>query len=528
MYANYFQLKETPFSISPDPNYLYLGGRHKNALAHLFYGIRDEGGFILLTGEVGTGKTTLCRCLLEQIPEDVETAFILNPLLNSVELLAAICDEFGIDYPEDSGVKVLVDRLNAHLLKAHGEGKRCVLIVDEAQNLATDVLEQLRLLTNLETNRRKLLQIILLGQPELLTLLNREELRQLNQRITARYHLEALDLDDTREYIGHRLGVAGGDLSLFSRPAIRKVFRLSRGIPRVINLICDRALLGAYANTKTEISTAIVARAAREVLGGPPAGFKGRVPATLAALLVVGLAGYGYHRYVGPDAGATPEPATTTEPVRAEPPTHTPERDYDSLERVAGHEDIARAYHDLFALWGTAFEDKQTDPCRLAAGIGLGCYRTTASLGRLKGLDRPAIVGLNGGWLTVSALSDQVVTLVAGDRQFELSPEAFESGWQGNAHLLWRKPPAYSTPLKPDDQGETVDWLVNRLAIAAGNEPVPVAGQGYNQEVIKQVKDFQASVGLDPNGIVDILTWIHLNNLETTGIPVLTNPQSRG
>ena len=197
MYKEYFGLKEDPFSIAPDPQFLYMSGRHREALAHLIYGMKADSGFVLLTGEVGTGKTTVCRCLLGQIPDNSEIAFILNPKLSVVELLATICDELEIDYPANNqSVKVFIDRINLYLLKAHGEGKRTVLIIDEAQNLSIDVLEQIRLLTNLETDKRKLLQVVMLGQPELNYLLNKPELRQLSQRVTARYHLEPLSRDE--------------------------------------------------------------------------------------------------------------------------------------------------------------------------------------------------------------------------------------------------------------------------------------------------------------------------------------------
>ena len=251
MYIDYFALKELPFSIAPNPQYLYMSGQHQEALAHLLFGIQSEvGGFILLTGEVGTGKTTLCRCLLEQIPMDVETAFVLNPKVSAIELLQTISDEFGFAGGGSQSLKSLTDALNLYLLKEHRAGKRAVLIIDEAQNLSREVLEQLRLLTNLETNERKLLQIILLGQPELGETLNKRSLRQFSQRITARYHLEALKSNETRDYIAHRLKVVGGDSNLFDTKASHRIHQLTGGVPRLINLICDRSMLGTYKKTK--------------------------------------------------------------------------------------------------------------------------------------------------------------------------------------------------------------------------------------------------------------------------------------
>jgi len=240
VYTQFFGLTEKPFSITPDPRYLYMSRRHADALAHLIYGISQSGGFIQLTGEVGTGKTTLVRSLFEQLPEEADVALILNPELTTQEFLTTIAEELNVELPTDGSTKSLVDRLSAHLLDAHARGRRTVLIVDEAQNLATDVLEQVRLLTNLETPKQKLLQIILIGQPELREVLDREDMRQLAQRVTGRYHLEPLSPDDTAKYLAHRMKVAGAPGAIFSKSAIREIFRWSKGVPRTINVITDR------------------------------------------------------------------------------------------------------------------------------------------------------------------------------------------------------------------------------------------------------------------------------------------------
>ncbi len=289
MYPKYFGLKEPSFSITPDPQYLFLSEQHREALAHLLYGAGARGGFVLLSGEVGTGKTTVCRAFLEQLPEGVDVALVLNPAMTAVELMHAVCDEFGVEVPEgEVSVKVLVDYLNRFLLDAHARGRHPVLIIDEAQNLRPQVLEQIRLLTNLETSKRKLLQIFLIGQPELRRMLASDELRQLNQRITARFHLEPLSARETAAYVDHRIAVAGVVRPLFSAAALRRVHRFSGGVPRLINLICDRALLGAAVSRRMQVTPAIVDRAAREVRGsdGVPLPRGGRTLATAAALLV--------------------------------------------------------------------------------------------------------------------------------------------------------------------------------------------------------------------------------------------------
>ncbi len=270
MYASYFGLTEKPFSITPNPRFLYMSARHREAMAHLLYGLREGGGFVQLTGEVGTGKTTLCRCLMLQLPKSVDVALILNPRINEVELLATICDELRIAYPPRCTIKTLIDRLNHYLLRAHAQGRRTVLVIDEAQNLSKGVLEQIRLLTNLETARRKLLQIILVGQTELIHILRQRDLRQLAQRVTARYHLLPLSPRDTRLYVLYRLAVAGRRQPLFTDGAFRQVYRSSRGVPRLINVICERALLGAYANDQASVRAGMVRAAAREVFGTVP------------------------------------------------------------------------------------------------------------------------------------------------------------------------------------------------------------------------------------------------------------------
>ncbi len=273
MYNEYFGFKESPFAIAPDPRYLYMTAQHREALAHLVYGLNSEGGCILLTGEVGTGKTTICRCLLEQIPAEANVALVLNPKVNEIELLETICDELHIDYPDknnpgtNNSIKTYTDRIYKFLIETHRNNESTVLIIDEAQNLDNTVLEQLRLLTNLETDQRKLLQIIILGQPELLDILAKTEMRQLAQRITARYHLEPLTKPSIKAYVDHRLAVAGQNIKIFPEKSINLLYKLSNGIPRLINVICDRALLGAYVENQYTVSPRILKKAAKEVFG---------------------------------------------------------------------------------------------------------------------------------------------------------------------------------------------------------------------------------------------------------------------
>lgn len=328
MYTDYFKLKENPFSITPDPRYLYLSQQHREGLAHLQYSLGGNGGFVLLTGEVGTGKTTLYRSLLTELPAEYELALILNSLLNAEELLVAICGELEIPYEDDDGLNDLINNLNDHLLDAHTAGRHVLLIVDEAQNLRIEVLEQLRLLTNLETEKRKLLQIILIGQPELRTILARKDLRQLSQRITAQYHLGAISKREIGAYIQHRLLIGGQQQPVFDKAAIKAVHSLSGGIPRMINMICDRALLGAYTNSSFHVDKHVVKKAAAEILyvssAAMEAGQKYRIGRWALALTILLTLGAGlYTGIISPGKSALEPPMQTLAkdlPAISQPP----------------------------------------------------------------------------------------------------------------------------------------------------------------------------------------------------------------
>jgi general secretion pathway protein A len=338
MYAPYFGLSREPFSIAPDPRYLYMSERHREALAHLLYGVKGGGGgFVLLTGEIGAGKTTVCRCLLEQIPRRCTIAYIFNPKLTVEELLLSVCGEFHIPIARlkgPHGLKDLVDALNEYLLRTHAVGQNNVLIIDEAQNLSPDVLEQLRLLTNLETSERKLLQIILIGQPELRDMLERPELEQLAQRVIARYHLKALSAEETQRYIRHRLEVAGLATAVpFTETALKRIHDISRGVPRRVNLLCDRALLGAYARGRPAADERIVEKAAAEVFGRSPrdrrrlwAGWRRWLPmaGVLTGGLVLGGAIVGALTWRGGGAAAPAASAPIATRPSAAPATPTP------------------------------------------------------------------------------------------------------------------------------------------------------------------------------------------------------------
>ncbi|MBA58272.1 MAG: AAA family ATPase [Gammaproteobacteria bacterium] len=515
MYADHFKLREPPFSIAPNPHYLYMSSQHKEALAHLQFGVQQNGGFVLLTGEVGTGKTTLCKKLIEKLPKDIEVAFVLNPRITEIELLETICEEFGMKVTKNAKLKSLIDSLNEYLLKCHSLEKKTVLIIDEAQNLSRDLLEQLRLLTNLETNERKLLQIILLGQPELAEKIKEEDLRQFNQRITARYHLTELNESEAKEYIKHRLTVAGGQDKLFSKSAIKQIFRESKGIPRVINLLCDRSLLGGYGENKKIITKKMVKKSSQEVLGEKKLLRKPISTILSAALLVqacIIISLYSWKEIFFADKTSSDQYAE-----------HLRDQSAKISESLRGHAESSIALHDLISLWGISFEDRQTNFCSLSEKIGLRCKELDLDLEQIFFINRPFVTLLDQQFFTVSRFENNYFQVFAGDKEYQLEISDFRELFQGKIKILWRMPPGYSEPLKLNDKGAAVDWLIFQLALLDNEEP-PVEGNLLFSEVsVQKVKDFQKTLGINATGVVDPLTWIQLNSAGTTPIPKLSD-----
>jgi len=563
LYASHFSLSEAPFSIAPNPRFLFMSEQHREALAHLLYGIGHDGGFVLLTGEVGTGKTTLCRCLLEKVPEDTDVAFIINPRLSVVDLLANICDELGISYSADNlNNRLLVDAINHYLLARYAEGRHTVLVIDEAQNLDTDVLEQLRLLTNLETDERKLLQIILLGQPELQDKLARDELRQLSQRITARYHLKALSHSDMQAYITHRLAIAGSDQPIFSPTAQRFIYRQSKGIPRLINLICDRAMLGAFAGGVSHINKAMVQQAAQEVLGeqatgNKPTNWKAAITWTAFGILLITATTWAANRWVVPPTPATKALSESSVQIQPSPPVITAETsgatmpDAESPESVAAHQETdaetnpidiplsdsfqetiiatpsdmgilqgkREAFRDLFNIWGLDLPDG-ADPCTFANTQGLACLQQMGDLGRLRLLNRPVVLPWqsdsgNIAFITITSISGSTVRAIAGEVQIELPLEQLSQHWLSKFTLLWRTPPAYQSEILPGTAGPSAKWLNERLSMldpvsTAKSKSMRISGiyQGF---WVRRLRQFQSDSGLLPDSVAGPQTLIQLN-----------------
>ena len=514
-----------------------MSPRHRDALAHLLYGVGSGGGFILLTGEVGTGKTTINRALLEQLPDNTDLAIVLNPALSAPELLATVCDEFEIDYPQGTdSLKLLTDALHAFLLANHSAGRRSVLMIDEAQHLDFDVLEQIRLLTNLETDSEKLLQIILIGQPELTEKLARPELRQLNQRITARYDLKPLTLDETQAYIRHRLEVAGlaGGRELFPRAVVAEIHRRTQGIPRQINLLCDRTLLGAYGRKKQRLNRKLVRSAAAEVFGSDEAKRWGRrlglVAAGALALLVVVAVIRGVLAPSPVEVADTMPPPSPVQPeVAVTEEASTGDADGEIPQLLS----VEQGGKWLWQLYSDA--PQPLVPCPEAVVAGLQCVRERADVWEpLIALNRPLLLDMQTpGKFSATTLvvgfearSAWVMTRTGVER-FSLLELA--AAWRGSYRYFWQPPVGWSGPLEPESELALPDADAaassssagpsNRALIASvarsfatldGQQQALSDGR-FNAVLTERVKLFQQGQGLEVSGVVDIRTWLKLN-----------------
>jgi general secretion pathway protein A len=521
MYLEFYGLSEPPFSITPDPCFVFLSERHRDALAHLLYGVGQggSGGFIQLTGEVGTGKTTLSRLLLEQLPENTRVALVLNPRLTPVELLETIAEELKLEVGALRGsIKGLVDLLNHFLLDAYAQGLRVVLVLDEAQNLSSDALEQVRLLTNLETPTQKLLQIILLGQPELREMLAKPELRQLAQRITARYHLMPLDEAESDGYLRHRIAVAGGKRFPFTRLAVRSLHRAAGGVPRLINVIAERALLAGYVSDESQIGEALTEHAADEVLNRPRR--RARRALGVGAALVVGalaLAAWRWWPAPEPTVPATPEPVQTA-------PAVSPVEDLKTALAGVPEGTELGAWTHLLALWRVdpqqvAVRDAARCPALIAPG--LSCLRGGGNIAKLDLLDRPVLLALREGDRPLLALLVGIdggrVALDLGNRTAIVARDALEAHWLGEYLAVWRMPLRLDDSIRRGAIGAPVDWLQRQLSTF---DTLPAAVDGpplYDAGLEARVRRVQAQFGLLPDGIVGPETQLVLTSRDAGG-----------
>ena len=558
MYAPFFGLSREPFSLAPDPRFLFMSERHREALAHLLYGVGGGGGFVLLTGEIGAGKTTVARCFLEQLPPHCDVAYIFNPCLSVIELLQTVCSEFGLaTLPAGASVKVHVDALNAFLLAAHAQGRHALLIIDEAQALEPAVLEQLRLLTNLETAERKLLQIVLIGQPELRTLLAQPGLEQLAQRVIARYHLGPLSASETRQYVQHRLGVAGPHVPVpFDSSALDRLHRLSAGVPRRINLLADRALLGAYGQRRRDVDKAMVERAAQEVFDRPaprswsrlawlagvaltgavaaaaaiwgwqrssaPAASLSAVPATAARAGPMGVASAGSAGLA--DSSASSDAAASMPAAAAavviDPPKRAAASDDPALLLAVAHADEAMAWRELALRWNVAIGEGE--PCAVAAQAQLACFRSSSGgLMLARQLGRPALLLLRNSsgkrvHALLVALGERDATLQVGRQRFELTLPALARVWRGELATFWRTPPGWRDGELPPAGRE---WVEQQL----GAEPAAAVPRPWRERIAA----FQVVQGLPPDGLAGPLTLMHLNRTSGVDEPRLSDPPAR-
>jgi general secretion pathway protein A len=569
MYSQHFGLTQDPFSIAPDPRYLFMSERHREALAHLLFGVSGPhstaggsgGGFVLLTGDIGTGKTTICRCFLEQIPAGCHVAYIFNPKLTVIELLQSICEEFHINVDAAASspatLKAYIDALNAFLLQSHAAGQSSVLIIDEAQNLQADVLEQLRLLTNLETHARKLLQIVLIGQPELRTMLARPELEQLAQRVIARFHLDALTESEGTQYIQHRLAVAGHTGPLpFDRRALNAIHRLAQGVPRRINLLCGRALLGAWATGQHNVSRSVVNKAAVEVFGAEYAGM--HRPGITRTVWLLGGAGVllgaaataaftltewrpAMHKTALPakaaaspasalSAAAAPSIATSATASSAQAPAmaasaiapaaSAPTTRPASLETVLPQlpSEIALAWNHLLPLW--QLPANTTDPCAAALEQQWQCYHTTKlNLPLLRQLGRPGILTLQADdntarFALLVEMDDRTATLQADNERQTVSLSSLARRWRGEFATLWRAPDGYTPAARGGATGPAITQLARLLDQLDGvSVPAPSrTAQQLDAELKNRVRDFQRTHGLQADGQPGPMTYMQLES----------------
>jgi general secretion pathway protein A len=538
MYLRYFGLNETPFAITPDPAFVFLSPRHRDALAHLLYGIGKggSGGFVQLTGEVGTGKTTLCRCMLEQVPEGTRIALLLNPLVTPRELLAAISEELGLDVSESiDSTRLLVDGLNNYLLAAHERGERVVVVIDEAQNLSPEALEQVRLLTNLETSKEKLLQIVLLGQPELRDLLQRRNLRQLAQRITARYHLSPLGPKDTHLYVRHRMQVAGSQRNPFRRAAMNALYQRSQGIPRLINIIADRSLVAAFVKERLDVTAAMVHEAANEVQLGERQvkrvywpWFAGAAAAlAVAAIATVTLTDFSFRTpgFVGQPALAT-QPAAINTPVAGEkaPETVQATPAVPALAGDAGEEESLaeldsdwlenhqrEVWQGLASLWhqsGDGFAIQAA--CNGDDGLGYACLRDQGNWSKIKRLGLPVLLVLQrepATYLLLHGMRDDRLLVGASAQLKTISKQAVESRWLGAYLVAWPQAPGWPVLIARGDQGSAVATILDM----AGRVEEPYYGEPVFDSAFELwLKDFQSRNGLEADGLVGRNTLLHL------------------
>ncbi len=560
IYQQYFALSCEPFSIVPDPGFLYPSSQHRQAVAHLKYGLDREGGFVLLTGEVGTGKTTLTRTLIKRLPAHVRVAYVLNSTFDAADVLASICQELGIKLPKSSKTsltKNCVDALNADLIESHAEGKKTLVVIEEAQNLSPEVLEILRLLSNLETATHKLLHILLVGQPELLETLAQKDQRQLNQRVVARFHLLPLEKTDVANYVNHRLHHAGANRAIFESSAMTALFKLTQGVPRLINLICHHAMLAAYATGAKTVSAKLVKAAAVEIfdIEKPKQKSSGRLGWSLVfcavVALLVGVAFYAdqlpsktsintqsVEVPVKPDSSNEVVTQPIIEELESLPLIVEVESEEIVLEPKLEAEPVVfetpeppvfnNPFTALFAFWSVEIEPlfSEEEVYSVAAENELGAEKlNNLLLSELIELDRVGIVWVRDDnrlkSYVLTAIDSGSVNLqgVKGERQETL--EWLAENWNGTFLYLWHRPIDILSLRLGDKNALALGWLQSRLLqIDDIYQPI-ITGGYFNEAVRLQVLNFQQKQGIRADGVVGQQTIMKINELTMSSLPRL-------
>jgi general secretion pathway protein A len=537
MYQVFYGIKEAPFSIVPSARFLYLSERHREALHYMLAGVNDGGGLALLTGEVGTGKTTLMRSLLAQLPNETQVALILNPALSAQDLLLSLCDELSIGVKEAASYKTLIDSLNRHLLANHAKGWQTVLLVDEAQHLSADVLEQLRLLTNLETDARKLLKVVLIGQPELQWLLQQEKLRQLAQRITSRYHLLPLTPVEVAQYVRYRLQAVECPHAVFSDNALSLIAKSTQGIPRVINLVCDKAMQLGAENQEYTVSKRIVRQACEEVLRWqtPSGSFQKNaqrktpwLPMSMGVLLACGVA-FGISEWRMQESWPdffkdeteihSELPPITPVKAQAIAPAPTLKTNQPKSWQAFGQLiDKSRTQQEamqmLYRVWGYEVTLGQAN-CLSTSRINLACYQGDGDIDDLMSINRPAMITLNdpdfGAYTAVLyGLSAGKAELLMGEKRIQVSQRWLKAHWMSDYQLLWRPPLGKANSIRYGQSGARVQWLNRQLNRVLGEE-MPASSR-FDQSTLDKLRHFQRAHRLTADGIAGPRTLMVLDS----------------
>jgi general secretion pathway protein A len=541
LYLQHFGLRKEPFSIVPDPGFLYPSHQHRQAVAHLKYGLDREGGFILLSGEVGTGKTTLTRTMLQRLPAHVRVAYVLNSKLNETDLLASICDELSIKLAKIKNLsfgKICIDALNQDLLENHAAGKKTLIVIEEAQNLSDEVLETLRLLSNLETNTHKLLHILLVGQPELVDILAKPSLRQLNQRVVSRFHLLPLDKKELANYINHRLHHAGAKGPIFAPDCITTIYKLTSGVPRLINLLCHQALLAAYSLGLDQVPAKLVRDAAEEILGVEKKSISmGKSAALLVVATCISLVILLTNLY--PQRQSSPASEVILFDSSHQQEINTPRSmdDGDVVNSVevtttlssSAENAFTNPLNQLLRLWGVESGVLYTTEEFVDVAERSGLQVETledADLEVLKSLDRPGLVMMKQSSDQLKSqllvgLDDLTAILMTENGILALDLENFRQQWAGGFLFLWRAPPSFTLLRMGDINKSGLQWLQTRLEALQPPVDRLITGGRYTEPLQRQIMAFQRQQGLDDDGIVGRQTLLRLNQLTDDATPTL-------